>query len=491
MRKRVLYTLLILGLLGVVAGIPLGHIFLTWLREDSAISTVPHGYIDDASKLNKTRIDTIVCASAKPDSLVQQLREIITIAKRTGRKISISGARHSMGGHIMYPAGIVVDMRPYNHMEIDTATNILTIGSGALWSEAIEFLEPHKRSLAVVQAFSAFSIGGSISVNGHGWQHNSAPIASSVVSFTLLKSDLSIVQCSREENSDLFRLVVGGYGLFGIILDVKIKVVNNENLHFAMYKLPAGKYLEYYTRYADSSATTRLAFGRLNISRKSFLEEATLNIFTLAEDQSRIEPLDEEITATEEKRLIFRSTVNSEYGKRLRWNLETHLSQFLSSDVYSRNQVLNEDVSLIENRDSTSTDILQEYFIPRRNFYGFIAGLKKILPGSKADLLNITIRNVYKDNDSFMAYAREEVFGFVMLFNQKKTAAAEADMQQLTGQLLALTREMEGTYYLPYRLHADREMFLSMYPQAEQFFVLKKLHDPDEVFQNKFYTRYR
>ena len=52
-----------------------------------------------------------------------------------------------MGGHTMYPNGIVLNMRPYKKMQIDTINNILTIGSGALWEDAINYLDKFDLSL--------------------------------------------------------------------------------------------------------------------------------------------------------------------------------------------------------------------------------------------------------------------------------------------------------------------------------------------------------
>ena len=107
--------------------------------------------------------------------------------------------------------------------------------------------------------------------------------------------------------------------------------------------------------------------------------------------------------------------------------MENNIGEFSSKQVFTRNQVLNDDVSLVENNDSTSTDILHEYFIPKRNFNLFIDGIKQILPNEKIDLLNITLRNVYPDNDSFLSYVKEEVFAldvaeaFLNLAKAKKT----------------------------------------------------------------------
>lgn len=53
----------------------------------------------------------------------------------------MAGARHSMGGQTIAPDGIVIDMLAYHQMHLDKAKNELTIGSGALWEDAIAFLD--------------------------------------------------------------------------------------------------------------------------------------------------------------------------------------------------------------------------------------------------------------------------------------------------------------------------------------------------------------
>jgi FAD/FMN-containing dehydrogenase len=183
--------------------------------------------------------------------------------------------------------------------------------------------------------------------------------------------------------------------------------------------------------------------------------------------------------------------VGSDYGKKLRWRAEQELGEFASGKLFSRNELLNEGVEIYENREENSTDILHEYFIPASKVADFIADLQKIIPAHRADLLNITIRNVYKDEDTYMRYANEEVFGFVMFFNQGKDSISEARMQKLTSDLIDASLKLGGTYYLPYRLHASREQFYKAYPQAESFFRLKKKYDPKKIFQNEFYLKYK
>ena len=472
--------------------VPVFHLLRTYFKEDSVIRFTPEGYTDDASGLNLTKVHSIIQVPSHKDDIVLQLRNILEYAENNNKRVSIAGAKHSMGGHTIYTEGILMNMRPYNSMSLDTVNNILTIGSGALWSDALQYLNKYDRSVSVMQAFSSFSIGGSISVNGHGWQHNAPPVSSTIVSFSIMKADGQVLECDREENRELFGLAIGGYGLFGIILDIKLRVVDNRNLKFKSYKFRSDEYIDHFEEYVDNDPSVQLVFGRLNISNKKFLQEATLNIF-----RSSVEDVDHQGRITEDersvqlKRLVFRSTVNSEYGKRLRWNLENNLRELSSKLTFTRNQVLNDNVSIVKNNDSTSTDILHEYFIPRRNLDQYIEGLKQILPNEKIDLLNITIRNVYPDTDSFLRYADEEMFAFVMLFNQRIDPDHEIEMRALSNSLARLTHSLDGTYYLPYRLHVDKTLFKKMYPQSDEFFRLKLKYDPEEIFQNRFYLYYR
>jgi len=488
MKKKHLWILLII-IVGFLA-VPLIHILRTKSNELDIHTATPKGYTNDASHLSLTKVDTVIRVPNNQRAMAIQLQQILKHAEAKNLKISIAGAQHSMGGHTIYSDGILLNMLPYKQMQFDSINNVLTIGSGALWEDAINFLNTKGKSIAVMQAFSSFSIGGSISVNGHGWQKDLPPISSSVISFTLMKADGKVVVCSRTENTELFKLVIGGYGLFGIILDVKLKVVDNSALMFKYVRMSSENYVSNFKKFASENPEVEMVFGRLRISKKRFLEEATLNFFEKTSEQ--VPPVGvENAKSRETARLVFRGSVNSEYGKRLRWDLETGMNKITKHMVVSRNDLLNDHVSLIENKDPKSTDILQEYFIPERNFNSFVEGIKPVLLRSKIDLLNITIRGVQKDDDSYMAYAKENVFGFVFLFNQQKTEAQEAEMKKLTNELFDVAIKNQGTFYLPYRLHLNKEKMRMAYPQADGFFELKLKYDPKEVFRNKFYEHYK
>jgi FAD/FMN-containing dehydrogenase len=100
------------------------------------------------------------------------------------------------------------------------------------------------------------------------------------------------------------------------------------------------------------------------------------------------------------------------------------------------------------------------------------------------------VRGVNRDDDTFLRYADQDMVAFVMLFVQQKTPEGEAAMAALTRDLVDAALAHEGRHYLPYRLHATQAQFEQAYPQAREFFALKRRHDPDGLFQNRFFIRY-
>ena len=269
-KKYILWSTLIV--LCVLILIPAIHLLRTKLNQQLPQVPLAAGYSNDASQLNLTKVYKVVDIPAEPEAMRAQIRALLSEAKAKHLKVSIAGAQHSMGGHSIYPDGIVLNMLPYKQMQFDPQSNILSIGSGALWQDAIAYLDGYGKSIAVMQSFSNFSIGGSMSVNGHGWQKNSPPLSSSVISFTLMNAQGEILNCSRTENPELFKLALGGYGLFGVILDVKLKVVDNAALNFHSVAVDPADFVAQYQRYVTDNPKVQFAYGRLRISNKHFLE---------------------------------------------------------------------------------------------------------------------------------------------------------------------------------------------------------------------------
>ena len=490
-RRRAWVVTLVVLAMGAALGRPALHLASATLRDRRDRPSPPAGFVDDASGLDGTRVSAVVDVSGDAALAEKQLGEALARARARHLTVSISGARHSMGGQATAAEGIVLNMLPLHAMDLDEARDVLHVQAGALWSQVLPYLNRSGRSVAVMQSNDSFSVGGSVSVNCHGWQAGRPPIASTVEGLRLLQADGGIVRCSRTENPELFSLVLGGYGLFGIILDVDLKVVPNEEYRLERAMLPRrGLAHAFVDRTLAATGDVGMAYGRLSVAPESFLDEAILNLYhrvpSGAGKPSRLEfPEIPGLT-----RAMFRGQVGSDYGKSLRWSAEKHVAGALSHGPVHRNQLLSEPVDVFENRSAATTDVLHEYFVAPEGFDAFVDDLSRIIPGHKGDLLNLTVREVLRDDDTFLRYADRDMLALVLLFNQPRTAEGDAAMEGMTRDLIAAVLDRGGRYYLPYRLHATVEQFQAAYPQAQRFFQLKARYDPEQIFTNAFYDRY-
>src|SRR5262249_18166162 len=157
---------------------------------------------------------------------------------RKGLPISVSGCRHSMGGQQFTTDSICIDTRQLDRMiSFDREHGLLEAETGIQWPKLIRaYLDAQAdetKQWGVAQkqtGADTFTLGGSLSSNVHGRGLRMKPLISNIESFTLITADGKSIRCSREENSELFRLAIGGYGLFGLIGTVTLRLVSRQKL---------------------------------------------------------------------------------------------------------------------------------------------------------------------------------------------------------------------------------------------------------------------
>jgi FAD/FMN-containing dehydrogenase len=446
--------------------------------------------LDDASRLNATPIvRQAVLTSSEDGRLLRELRATLGEAATEGRPIAFGGARHSMGGQSLPRNGIAASFAAAA-IEPDTDRRIYRVSAGARWRDVIRVLDPIGFSPAVTQSNHDFSIGGTLSVNAHGWPVPFGPFGSTVRRFRIMLADGSVVTCSNSENAELFRLAVGGYGLFGIVIDAELAMAENTLLLAQSELMKADAFAPRFVARANDPSV-RMMYGRLSMASEGFLREALLVAYAQAPQQPGRLPSPKNSSAFSMlSRGIFRAQIGSERGKRARWMAETRLMPKVGQVAVTRNTLLNEPVAALADRDLSRTDILHEYFVPPDRFNDFLAACREIIPSHRQDLLNVTLRYVDADSSSVLTYAPQARIAAVMLFVQKRTAEADDDMRAMTVKLIDRTLAIGGSYYLPYRLHATRGQLRAAYPRLDEFVTAKRRYDPQLRFRNALWDTY-
>jgi FAD/FMN-containing dehydrogenase len=119
----------------------------------------------------------------------------------------------------------------------------------------------------------------------------------------------------------------------------------------------------------------------------------------------------------------------------------------------------------------------------------FIDGLRQIALAHRANLLNASIRVVHKE-DTFLTYAPSDMFAIVLYVNQTTDEEGDQGMARFTRELIDLTIQSGGRFFLPYQLHYTPEQLRQSYPNIEAFFRAKDLYDPGHLLTNTFYNKY-
>ena len=467
-------------------GLRVAQFYITDRSEEPAI--LPNErYVDDASKINRVEHSGIIELTSDLNKSILLMRNVLVRAKRDGLKVMPMGARHSMGKQSFQEGAILLNTLPMNAMEMDGS--FLKVQAGARWFEVIRYLADFGLTVEIMQSNADFSVGGTLSVNAHGWQPGRPPVASSVEQISVLMQNGEVQICSRKENTDLFRHILGGYGLFGVILEAWIRPVPNKVLYSSSQEVPVDRFSMVWQQIKEEGA--ELAYGRLSVAPSSFFETVWLSSYSAIGEKIAKNPEPYVIDGKARlSRAIFRASLGSDRGKTLRHWMERSFGGELSG-TSPRSRLLSEPAKVFGNHDPSKRDLLLEYFVPMGQFSTFVKKAAPVIHHEYDSLLNVTVREIAQDVDSALPYAREDMFCLVILFTIDRTIEAEKGILAMASQLIDLAVSLGGTFYLPYRNFATPEQIRRCYPGFSRFLAKKKELDPQEIFSSGFYQQYR
>ena len=452
------------------------------------------GSINDASCLDKTSVYGIVQVTEFKD-----IQDALIFAQQNDLKVSIAGVMHSMGGHAFYKNAVVLDMTEFNNMSLDEENRILTVESGAIWHDIQKFLHP-KFAVKAMQSTDIFTVGGSISVNAHGMDHNVGALGNTIRSMRVMLTDGSIKEVNKTENSELFDLVIGGYGLFGIILDVELEVTDNVVYQRERKSI---SYKDFPERFEKEIAggDYGLFYAHMSTAPLSFLDDMILYGYKQTDVTDVWIPPLKEVENVKLRRFMFNLAKVGQIG--IKWFAEKYIEPRLESCAVSRNQAMKEgeacfvsrnepmhdSVKYLKNNLKNDTDILHEYFIPRDKFISYIDDMRRVLKGNSVNLLNASVRVVHRE-ENFLNYSPSDTFSIVLYINQTTDEKGNQKMQKVTQELIDVTVKHGGRFFLPYQLHYTNDQLERSYPEIRSFFAAKKKYDPQERLTNTFYEKY-
>lgn len=449
---------------------------------------------DIHSRLNSSSHFTVVY----PKSIVE-LREIIKDAKDNGRKISISGGRHSMGGQQFGNDSVNINLDFFsNVITFDAQNGLVEVESGIQWPKLVEWLASSQRNSNVRWGIRQkqtgadnLSIGGSLSSNIHGRGLNMKPFIDDIESFGLINADSDILECSREKNTEMFRLVIGGYGLFGVIATVKIRLAKIQILERIVELTDINNFSRELTEKIDDGCLYGDFQFSIDSASDSFLRSGVSSFYKPIAGHSDGPDTHNELSENDWKSLIY--LAHTDKGKAFAKYSEFYLStngQRYQSDVHQMGVYI-KDYHEQLNFLCKASEMIGEIFVPKDKLVMLFDELRSDLRALNVDVIYGTVRFIKKDKESFLAWAKEDYVTIVFNFHIEHTTEGIRKATAAFRHIIDCALNLGGSYFLTYHKWARKDQVLRAYPQFVEFLKFKVKYDASELFLSDWYVHYK
>jgi FAD/FMN-containing dehydrogenase len=452
---------------------------------------------DIHSRLNPTVVDRIVDVRSSADA-----RAAILAAAAEGKVICVSGGRHAMGGQQFAQGGILLDTRRYNAVRsFDRERGLIEVESGIQWPELIAWLVEHQTSdehqWGIRQKQTGadrLSIGGAVSANIHGRGLTLAPFVGDVESLTLIGPDGERRSCNRSENTELFRLVCGGYGLFGFIDTVTIRLAPRQKVRRTVEIETADRLMARFDeRIADGYEFGDYQFA-LDQRSSDFLRRGIFSCYKPAPIDTSIPEEQRALSEEDWKKLLWLA----HFDKQRAWDayaghyLGTN-GQIYWSDTHQLSTYIDDYHTWLD-ADSkaphAATEIITEIYVPRPELDAFLSEVADDFREHHVDCIYGTIRLIERDEESFLAWAKQPYACTIFNLHTVHTPEGRAHSADAFRRLIDIAARRDGSWFLTYHTYGTREQLLRCYPQFPEFLRLKRQYDPEERFQSDWYRHH-
>jgi len=453
---------------------------------------------DRHSHLNRTTMAGRFVPRSTDDVVhaVQHIRE-------RGELLSIAGSCHAMGGQQFLSNGWLLDTRALDGiLELDAERALIRVQAGITWPDLIRqyVARQHDRDClwGIRQKQTGadrLTLGGAVAANIHGRGLRFAPFVDDIESLQVVLASGEVVECNRTANAELFRCVVGGYGLFGVVTAITLRLTPRIKVQRVVELCSVEEIIDAFAGRIRSG----YLYGDFQFSTSPadphFLSRGVFSCYRPVEASTPIPTNQLRLSAGDWRRLTYLAHTNKlrafaeftdfylQSSGQIYWSDTHQLSLYLDDYHDALDRALRAEVS--------GSEMITELYVPRARLADFMDDVRKDFLEHEVDLIYGTIRLIERDTQTLLAWAREPFACVIFNLHVDHTAAAIERSAQAFRRLIDISIHHGGSYFLTYHRHATREQLKHCYPQFDAFLAAKRRYDPAEVFQSDWYRHYR
>jgi len=452
---------------------------------------------DIHSQLNPTTVARIIRPRASGE-----LQELVAAARGASQALSVCGGRHAMGGQQFGTGATLIDMSALNRViDVDRERGLVTVEAGIDWVQLINHLlwtfADQREAWTIVQKQTGadhLTLGGALASNVHGRGLRLRPFVADVESFTLLDSTGHPQVCSRSINPRLFALAAGGYGLFGPVTTITLRLQLRRKLERRVTIANVVDLPELFDRriregyeYGDCQFATDPA-------SREFLHAGVFSCYRPVDADQPFPERQLSLGATDWRRLLRlahtdKSRAFAEYSRyymatdgQLYWSDTHQLSDYPESYHAELDAELGS--------GARGTEMITELYVPRAALPDFMHAVRADALQHRLDIIYGTIRVIEPDDETVLAWARQRwacvVFNLHVVHTPEGIARAILDFRRLIDRAI----QFGGSYYLTYHRWADARQLLACHPRIHEFLQEKRRFDPCGIFRSDWYSHH-
>ena len=453
---------------------------------------------DVHSQLNSTRVFRI----AAPDSL-DAVRALLSGARKERRPVCISGSRHAMGGQQFCADALMLDIRKLNRaLAFDRERGLIEVESGMQWPQLLEYLQLSQRGAEKAWAFAQkqtgadrLTMGGCLSANIHGRGLTMPPFINDVESFKLVDARGNLRTCSRTENAELFKLAIGGYGLFGFAYSITLRLVPRRKLERVVEVrdidgLPAA----FAERIRDGFTYGDFQYA-IDQNSADFLNRGVFSCYRPVEDERPMPSLQRELGDSDWLDLL--SLAHTDKFEAFRRYAAYYLStngQLYWSDEHQMSAYPDDYHRALDKKmdaPNKATEAITEIYCERDSLERFMGEVRDHARREGVNIIYGTIRLIEQDRESFLPWARKPYACVIFNLHIEHTTGGVIRGADALRRLIDIGLRHGGSYFPTYHRYALQRQVQACYPQFPEFLKLKRKYDPEELFQSEWYRHYK
>jgi FAD/FMN-containing dehydrogenase len=314
-------------------------------------------------------------------------------------------------------------------------------------------------------------------------------MVSDVETFTLVVLDGELLECSRTQHADLFGLAIGGYGLFGPIATVTLRLSPRTLLRRSVRILDIED--------APAAARRRIDEGFLygdfqfDVDPKS-LDFLTKGVFSCYQPIEGHEDCAEaEFSREDWIKLLCLAHVDkarafSMYAQHyVATDGQTYWSDTHQLGVYIDDY--HAEVDRFTKSSGKCSEMITELYVPVERTVDFLRSAAATLIELNAEVIYGTIRLIDEDAETVLAWARGRRACIIFNLHVEHTPVGIERSGVAFRALIDLALERSGSFFLTYHRHATRDQLLAAYPRLPQFLKAKDAHDARGMFTSDWH----